>query len=92
MLSAARLVYRATAIGKAKTLSLAPQSASAGKIRSSLPPPPNDPTIVRTSTVQLVGGQPRTVAILAAGALQIRYQIFHSLRYIYFSSSLVDYY
>ncbi|CAN1136742.1 Uncharacterized protein At1g03900 [Linum perenne] len=50
MLSAAGLTGGATATGKAKTLSLAPPPSGAAKIRSPLPPPPNDPAVVRIST------------------------------------------
>ncbi|CAI0386151.1 unnamed protein product [Linum tenue] len=51
MLSAAGLAGGTAATGKAKPLSLAPPPAAAGKIRSPLPPPPNDLAVVRiTST------------------------------------------
>ncbi|PPS07603.1 hypothetical protein GOBAR_AA13028 [Gossypium barbadense] len=52
MLSAAGL----SGSGKPKTLSLAPPPSGAGKIRSPLPPPPNDPVAARlASTSQGVG-------------------------------------
>jgi len=39
--------------GNAKTLGLAPPPSGAGKIRSPLPPPPNDPAAARiTSTLK----------------------------------------
>lgn len=53
MLSAAAL---SGAAGKPMTLCLAPPPAGSGKIRSPLPPPPNDPAAARmTSTSQGVG-------------------------------------
>lgn len=47
MLSAAGLSGSGT--GKPKTLSLAPPPTGAGKIRSPLPPPPNDPAARKLS-------------------------------------------
>lgn len=51
MLSAAGLSGGNSGNGKPKTLSLAPPPSGATKIRSPLPPPPNDPVAARlTST------------------------------------------
>ncbi|KAF5930519.1 hypothetical protein HYC85_031392 [Camellia sinensis] len=56
MLSAAGLSGGASGTGKPKALSLAPPPTGATKIRSPLPPPPNDPAAVRiTSTSHGVG-------------------------------------
>ncbi|XWS76237.1 hypothetical protein CRYUN_Cryun01aG0158100 [Craigia yunnanensis] len=56
MLSAAGLPGGLSGSGKPKTLGLAPPPSGAGKIRSPLPPPPNDPASARiTSTSQGVG-------------------------------------
>ncbi|XWS31407.1 hypothetical protein CRYUN_Cryun23aG0073000 [Craigia yunnanensis] len=56
MLSAAGLPGGASGSGKPKILGLAPPPSGAGKIRSPLPPPPNDPAAVRMpSTSQGVG-------------------------------------
>ncbi|XP_021280102.1 uncharacterized protein At1g03900 [Herrania umbratica] len=56
MLSAAGLSGGLSGSGKPKTLGLAPPPTGAGKIRSPLPPPPNDPAAARmTSTSQGVG-------------------------------------
>ncbi|XP_073147124.1 uncharacterized protein At1g03900-like [Henckelia pumila] len=45
MLSAAGLSGAVTGTGKSKTLGLAPPPSGAGKLRSPLPPPPNDPVV-----------------------------------------------
>lgn len=51
MLSAAGLTGAVSGTAKPKALSLAPPPTGAGKIRSPLPPPPNDPAAARiTST------------------------------------------
>ena len=51
MLSAAGLTAGVSGTAKPKALSLAPPPTGAGKIRSPLPPPPNDPAAARmTST------------------------------------------
>lgn len=56
MLSAAGLSGGVSGTGKPKALSLAPPPTGATKIRSPLPPPPNDPAAVRiTSTSHGVG-------------------------------------
>ncbi|EOX94411.1 hypothetical protein QUC31_004526 [Theobroma cacao] len=56
MLSAAGLSGGLSGSGKPKPLGLAPPPTGAGKIRSPLPPPPNDPATARmTSTSQGVG-------------------------------------
>ncbi|VFQ81778.1 unnamed protein product [Cuscuta campestris] len=47
MLSAAGLSSGLSGTGKINTLSIAPPPSVAGKIRSPLPPPPNDPAISR---------------------------------------------
>ena len=47
MLSAAGLTGGHSGTVKPKALSLAPPPAGAGKIRSPLPPPPNDPVAAR---------------------------------------------
>lgn len=50
MLSAAGLSGGVSASGKPKTLSIAPPPTGSGKIRSPLPPPPNDPAAVRMTS------------------------------------------
>lgn len=56
MLSAAGLSGGVSGCGKPKLLGLAPPPTGVGKIRSPLPPPPNDPAAARmTSTSQGVG-------------------------------------
>ncbi|KAJ7972633.1 Adaptin ear-binding coat-associated protein 1 NECAP-1 protein [Quillaja saponaria] len=56
MLSAAGLTAGVSGTAKPKTLSLAPPPTGAGKIRSPLPPPPNDPVAARmTSASHSVG-------------------------------------
>ena len=56
MLSAAGLSGGLSGSGKPNILGLAPPPSGAGKIRSPLPPPPNDPAAARmTSTSQGVG-------------------------------------
>lgn len=56
MLSAAGLSGGLSGNGKPKALSLAPPPTGAGKIRSLLPPPSNDPSAARiSSTSQGVG-------------------------------------
>ncbi|XVF32374.1 hypothetical protein REPUB_Repub17cG0076500 [Reevesia pubescens] len=56
MLSAAGLSGGLSGSGKPKVLALAPPPSGAGKLRSPLPPPPNDPAAARmTSTSQGVG-------------------------------------
>ena len=50
MLSAAGLSGTQSGTGKPKTLGLAPPPSGAGKIRSPLPPPPNDPTAARMTS------------------------------------------
>ncbi|XP_022886590.1 uncharacterized protein At1g03900-like isoform X1 [Olea europaea var. sylvestris] len=50
MLSAAGLSSGLSGTGKSKTLGLAPPPSGGGKIRSPLPPPPNDPAAGRISS------------------------------------------
>lgn len=50
MLSAAGLSAGLSGSGKPKTLSLAPPPGGANKIRSPLPPPPNDPAAARMTS------------------------------------------
>ncbi|KAG2713636.1 hypothetical protein I3760_04G186400 [Carya illinoinensis] len=50
MLSAAGLTGGLSGTGKPKALSLAPPPSGAGKIRSPLPPPPNDPVAARMTS------------------------------------------
>jgi len=50
MLSAAGLTSGHAATPKPKTLSLAPPPSGTGKIRSPLPPPPNDPVAARIAS------------------------------------------
>ncbi|KAA8543381.1 hypothetical protein F0562_021124 [Nyssa sinensis] len=50
MLSAAGLSGGPSGTGKPKTLGLAPPPTMGGKIRSPLPPPPNDPATARTTS------------------------------------------
>ncbi|XP_031129491.1 uncharacterized protein At1g03900 [Ipomoea triloba] len=50
MLSAAGLTSGLTGTGKSKTLGLVPPPIGAGKIRSPLPPPPNDTVAVRKTS------------------------------------------
>ncbi|KAK9280975.1 hypothetical protein L1049_003866 [Liquidambar formosana] len=50
MLSAAGLSGAVSATAKPKTLGLAPPPSGTGKIRSPLPPPPNDPAAVRMAS------------------------------------------
>ncbi|XP_065876108.1 uncharacterized protein At1g03900 [Euphorbia lathyris] len=58
MLSAAGLSAGVPAAGKPKPLGLAPPPSGGGKIRSALPPPPNDPVLARrTSINQSVGSR-----------------------------------
>ncbi|KAF8394259.1 hypothetical protein HHK36_020466 [Tetracentron sinense] len=56
MLSSAGVSGGVSCSAKPKTLGLAPPPSGAGKIRSPLPPPPNDPAAARiTSGTQVVG-------------------------------------
>lgn len=50
MLSAAGLSGGLTATGKPKALSLAPPPSGGAKLRSPLPPPPNDPVAARIAS------------------------------------------
>ncbi|RDX94038.1 hypothetical protein CR513_23614 [Mucuna pruriens] len=56
MLSAAGLTGGHAATPKPKTLSLAPPPSGAGKIRSPLPPPPNDPVAARIASTGRASG------------------------------------
>lgn len=56
MLSAAGLTGGHAATPKPKTVSLAPPPSGAGKIRSPLPPPPNDPVAARTASTSRATG------------------------------------
>lgn len=55
MLSAAGLTAGLSGTGKPKALALAPPPTGVGKIRSSLPPPPNDPAAARMSSASHYG-------------------------------------
>lgn len=50
MLSAAGLSGGVSASGKPKMLALVPPPSGAGKLRTPLPPPPNDPAAVRMTS------------------------------------------
>lgn len=50
MLSAAGLSGGVSAAGKPKLLALVPPPNAAGKLRTPLPPPPNDPAAVRMTS------------------------------------------
>ncbi|XP_050206097.1 uncharacterized protein At1g03900 [Mercurialis annua] len=56
MLSAAGLSGGVSGVGKPKALSIAPPPRTSGKIRSPLPPPPNDPVAVRRTVSNYDGG------------------------------------
>lgn len=56
MLSAAGLTSGHAATPKPKIVSLAPPPSGAGKIRSPLPPPPNDPVAARTASTSRATG------------------------------------
>lgn len=55
MLSAAGLTGAHIATPKPKVLNLAPPPSGAGKIRSALPPPPNDPVAARIASTTGTG-------------------------------------
>ena len=56
MLSAAGLTGGNSGSTKPKALGLAPPPSGAGKIRSPLPPPPNDPVAARMSSTSRTTG------------------------------------
>ncbi|OVA13655.1 Adaptin ear-binding coat-associated protein 1 NECAP-1 [Macleaya cordata] len=79
MLSAAGLSGGASGSGKPKPLGLAPPPTGAGKIRSPLPPPPNDPVAARMTSGNVVVKGPKESARHAADPLSDLSQIKRSL-------------